>query len=297
MKPATVIAPLALVVALSGTAVAADNPTGGVIHLGHHNTATKSTTFADSKGTPLALTAKKGKGPLDVHGDTTKIGSLDGAELGGLSATSLRAQDLEFTKPGETTFTVPKGFTHMLVLLVGAGGGGGRGTSGGDVGTGGGEGGRLLVWVPAKAGTQWIASVSPGAAGATNASDGGAAFESTVFTRNRSENLGDALGGLPGNNGGACTNGQVETLAGGDGAQPNGSGPGSSLGAVAVAARDGSPGDAASWTCDLGGVDGSAGGNAGVVGGGGDGGGDGSPGHSTDGQAGSPGGVFVEFLR
>jgi hypothetical protein len=68
-----------------GVATAAN---GGSLTLGHINTATKTTTLADSSGTPLSLRAKHGKPPLRVN-STTKVKHLNADELDGSSATAL----------------------------------------------------------------------------------------------------------------------------------------------------------------------------------------------------------------
>ncbi len=61
---ATVVAYLALFVAMSGTAVAA---TGNVFILGHDNRAGHASVLANRSGTPLELGAKSGKAPLRVN--------------------------------------------------------------------------------------------------------------------------------------------------------------------------------------------------------------------------------------
>lgn len=157
-SPAQVIAPLAVVVALSGTAVAA---TGSGITLGRTNTSATTTSFDDSHGTPLRLVAKPGRPPLSVKGNATQVPSLNASLLGGLSARALSPQRLVLTRPGRTTVTVPKGFHHMLVLLVGGGGGGGVGDAS-EAGNGGGQGGTVDVWITAAPGSKWVVSVGGG---------------------------------------------------------------------------------------------------------------------------------------
>jgi hypothetical protein len=61
---ATVVAYLALFVAMSGTAVAA---TGNVFILGQDNRADHASVLANWSGTPLELRAKSGKAPLRVN--------------------------------------------------------------------------------------------------------------------------------------------------------------------------------------------------------------------------------------
>jgi hypothetical protein len=75
----------ALVVIGTGSAVAA---TGHNLILGAKNTATKTTTLSDSKGTPLSLGAPKGKPPLQVN-SSTEVKKLNAALLDGLPASAL----------------------------------------------------------------------------------------------------------------------------------------------------------------------------------------------------------------
>jgi hypothetical protein len=67
----------------------ADASTGASFILGHKNTATSTTTLADSKGTPLALTAKKGHAPLKVN-SSAKVAHLNADELDGLESNQLQ---------------------------------------------------------------------------------------------------------------------------------------------------------------------------------------------------------------
>jgi len=62
-SPATAISVAALVIAMSGTAVAA---TGGTFILGKSNKATTVTSLANSNGTALNLSSKNGTPPLTV---------------------------------------------------------------------------------------------------------------------------------------------------------------------------------------------------------------------------------------
>ncbi|MSW42680.1 MAG: hypothetical protein F2842_10750, partial [Actinobacteria bacterium] len=55
---------VALVVAMSGSAIAA---TGGTFILGRSNTATATTILSNTAGTPLSLKAKSGRAPLAVN--------------------------------------------------------------------------------------------------------------------------------------------------------------------------------------------------------------------------------------
>jgi hypothetical protein len=76
---------LSLTVASMGIATAAN---GGSLVLGHANTATKTTTLKDKKGTPLALVGKKSKPPLTVN-SSKQVAHLNASLLGGQSATGL----------------------------------------------------------------------------------------------------------------------------------------------------------------------------------------------------------------
>jgi hypothetical protein len=62
-SPATAIALVALVIAMSGSAYAA---TGGTFILGKANKETSTAHLANTKGTPLALSAPAGTAPLRV---------------------------------------------------------------------------------------------------------------------------------------------------------------------------------------------------------------------------------------
>jgi hypothetical protein len=57
--------------------------------LGHHNSATKTTTLTDKKGTPLSLVGKTSKPPLKVN-SSTLVKHLNAAKVGGFTATQLR---------------------------------------------------------------------------------------------------------------------------------------------------------------------------------------------------------------
>jgi hypothetical protein len=83
---ASVIGALAIVVAVSGSAVAT---TGGHLTLGDKNQASKTTTIANSKGVALGLRAKAGSPPFSVRGDKTQVPSLDSSLLDGIAGPSL----------------------------------------------------------------------------------------------------------------------------------------------------------------------------------------------------------------
>jgi hypothetical protein len=86
-SPATVISVIALVFAMSGTAVAA---TGGDFILGKSNTATSTTSLSDTKGTALSLSSASTKPPLTVS-NSVQVPNLDASELGGLGPSAYMA--------------------------------------------------------------------------------------------------------------------------------------------------------------------------------------------------------------
>jgi hypothetical protein len=81
-SPAMLVALTALVVAMSGTAVAA---TGGMFILGKANKATTVTSLSNSKGTALSLSSGAGKPPLTV-GSTDEVPQLNASLLDGQPA-------------------------------------------------------------------------------------------------------------------------------------------------------------------------------------------------------------------
>ena len=82
--PATVISLIALVFAMSGTAVAA---TGGNFLLGSSNTATKVTALSNTKGTALSLSSTSTTPPLTV-GNSVQVPNLNASELGGRTSSA-----------------------------------------------------------------------------------------------------------------------------------------------------------------------------------------------------------------
>jgi hypothetical protein len=128
------IGALALTAGGLGIATAAN---GGSLVLGHHNTATKTTTLTDKHGTPLALVGKKTKPPLKVN-SSKQVAHFNASLLGGLSAAQLNsgsagqipvATDLTIPNGSETlvsqTSVLSKGTYYMnaSTLLVGSDGG------------------------------------------------------------------------------------------------------------------------------------------------------------------------------
>jgi hypothetical protein len=81
---ATVISLIALVFAMSGTAVAA---TGGNFILGKSNTATSTTSLTNSKGTALKLSSSATTPPLAVS-NSVQVPNLNASQLGGQPASA-----------------------------------------------------------------------------------------------------------------------------------------------------------------------------------------------------------------
>jgi hypothetical protein len=79
------IGALALTVGSLGVATAAN---GGSLVLGHKNTATKTTTLTDKKGTPLSLVGKTSKPPLTVN-SSKQVSKLNASLLDGKSASAI----------------------------------------------------------------------------------------------------------------------------------------------------------------------------------------------------------------
>jgi hypothetical protein len=81
-SPATAISLVALVFAMSGTAVAA---TGGDFILGKANTASSVSSLTNTKGTALSLSASATAPPLKVS-NSVQVPKLNASELGGIPA-------------------------------------------------------------------------------------------------------------------------------------------------------------------------------------------------------------------
>jgi hypothetical protein len=86
LSPAAVAVTLALAV---GGAGIADAATGGAFILGRANSESSKATLSNSRGTPLALSAKAGSPPLAVN-RTVMVKNLNAQYVGGLAAGSLR---------------------------------------------------------------------------------------------------------------------------------------------------------------------------------------------------------------
>jgi hypothetical protein len=176
VSPASVVGVLAIAVSLSGVAVAA---TSGSLTLGTSNRATSSTTLHVRDRAALALTAPKGKPPLLVSGDKTRVPSLDASLLSGLSARRLLGQMRVYAKPATTSVHVPAGAHLALFTVVGGGGGGG----GGGIGPGGagGQGGYARAYTTVVPGQALRIIVgSPGPGGAADGDGGTVGGESAV---------------------------------------------------------------------------------------------------------------------
>jgi hypothetical protein len=88
VRPASLLViTLALIFGGTGLASAA---TGGTFVLGRGNSEATTAKLTNSRGTPLALSAPKGKPPLAVNRSAV-VGNLNANYVGGLSAASLKA--------------------------------------------------------------------------------------------------------------------------------------------------------------------------------------------------------------
>jgi len=100
VSPAAVAVTVSLLI---GGAGFADAATGGTFILGKANREASTASLADSKGTPLALSAPHGKPPLAVNRNVM-VKNLNAQYLGGLTATGLAATGGEgVTAPGTNT--------------------------------------------------------------------------------------------------------------------------------------------------------------------------------------------------
>lgn len=97
VRPATAAA-LALAVIFGGAGLAGAS-NGGALTLGRSSQESSTASLASSRGTPLSLSAPKGKAPLAVNRNA-EVRNLNSQYLGGLSAASLKLT-------GGDGFTVP----------------------------------------------------------------------------------------------------------------------------------------------------------------------------------------------
>jgi hypothetical protein len=86
---ANVVSTLALVIALSGGAYAAN---GGSLILGRGNSASSLTGVSNSKGVAFSFRSKTGSAPFTVNGNSVKVSSLNADKVDGLDSTQLRGQ-------------------------------------------------------------------------------------------------------------------------------------------------------------------------------------------------------------
>ncbi|MDX6202424.1 MAG: hypothetical protein QOJ83_1924 [Frankiales bacterium] len=301
IRPATIVGTTALVIALSGTAVAA---TGGTFVLGHINRTTSNTVIANSAGTALVLAGKKGVAPFGVNGNKTKVPSLNADLLDGLDSTKLQRRVLGqcgttgisavsatgsvtcmtshhlFFTSGVASLTIPAGVTKIEIMARGAGGSGGTSGTAANLGRGGGggQGGMTQTLVSVSAGQKYQVSVGAGGvAPTTPVADGSSGGRSTVLldpSSDATKFAAVANGGTGGRNAVSC--------ASNDGAAPGigGGAPGpTGAGALGLSMSTGATGSAAGVTGDPAGcASGGTGGGANYAGAGGDG---GQPGATT----------------
>ena len=86
---ANVVSTLALILALSGTAYAAN---GGSLILGRGNSASALTGVSNSRGVAFSFRSKTGSAPFTVNGNSNKVSSLNADKVDGLDSTQLRGQ-------------------------------------------------------------------------------------------------------------------------------------------------------------------------------------------------------------
>jgi hypothetical protein len=101
LSPAAIIA--ATLAVLLGGAGLANAATGGDFILGKANSETATASLANSKGTPLSLSAPNGDAPLTVN-QNALVKNLNAQFTGGLSSSQLQATGGDgFTQPGTNT--------------------------------------------------------------------------------------------------------------------------------------------------------------------------------------------------
>jgi hypothetical protein len=291
-----VIGALAIVVAVSGSAVATS---GGHLTLGGKNHASKTTTIANPKGVALTLRAKAGSPPFSVGGNKTQVPSLDSSLLEGIAGPSLLGALHVYSTPGSHPITVPAGVHHVEITAIGGGGGG----AGSGAGGGGGQGGYAVGQADVTPGEALTAQVGGGGSGGFPAGQGSPGRVSTVTFSTVSTTIFLLLaqGGNGGNASGTCPSGG----AGGAGGEAQASTFASvaQFGAHGLAATDGAAGGSGRWgahgtgPCPSKVRDSGAGAGAGFPGAGGDGGRTSGTNESTAGRDGAAGIVILEYLR
>ena len=293
VTPAAVVGTTALVIALSGTAVAA---TGGAFSLGRTNTTTANTIIKNTKGTTIVFDAKKGIAPFSVNGNKVKVPGLNADLLDGLDSTKLQlrvsgqcgstaisavsatgsvtcmtSHHLFFTS-GTATFTVPTGITQIELMARGGGGSGGNSGTTANLGRGGGggQGGVTTTLVSVTAGQLYTVNVGAGGVAPTAAAaDGNAGGKSNVILSPSTDATkfdAAANGGAAGDGATLCSGTGANGGAGGTAPGPTATGALGLTGTPGLVGTDAGTGTAT--TCATGGV----GGGAGYAGAGGDGG-------------------------
>jgi hypothetical protein len=105
LRPGTA-AVLALFLLLGGLGVA-DAATGGSFILGRTNHESSTASLVTSHGTPLSLSAPKGKAPLAVN-RSTEVKNLNAEYVGGLTGSALRSSGGDgFAAPGSNVSLPP----------------------------------------------------------------------------------------------------------------------------------------------------------------------------------------------
>jgi hypothetical protein len=275
---ATVVAYVALFVAMSGTAAAS---TGGNFLLGRSNSENRPAALQNtSRGEPalVLLTENNKANPFSVGTNETKVPHLNSDLVDGLRTTTWSTR--EITSSG--SLIVPTGVRRMILEVRGAGGGGGGAASGGN-GSGGGQGGWERVLASVTPGAQYDVTVGQPGSGGSAGGRGSAGSDTYVRLHGSAKDTAHATGGGGGNPGESCAivenNGAVPGGSGGTGLTPND---------PASLALQGAPGGVGAGTgymgpsCPSATVGGQAPANtAGAGGSGGDGatGANGSPGH------------------
>jgi hypothetical protein len=310
---ATVVAYVALAVAMSGTAFAA---TGGTFTLGHANTAGQTTALNNTgTGAALALSSRSGTPALAVS-DRAKVVRLNADLLDGLDSSALQrrvagtcpsisgirsvtirggvlcADHAYRVVTSSTSVAVPAGVTHALVEVRGAGGGGSVAANGAN-GGGGGQGGGELALLTVAPGSRLLINVGVGGAGGTSgvlSGSGGSGMATTVIRESNGALLAKADGGGGAVISAGCpdANTYFDDTNGGAGGSPE---PSTATGAVGLRTEQGQSGIGSGFSpgCL---ARGGTGGGRGMTGAGGDGG----TAPSGDGAQGKPGFVLIQWL-
>jgi hypothetical protein len=87
---------LAGLLLLAGSTLGSYAANGGSLVLGHKNTATKTTTLKNSKGTALSLKSKAGTAPFKIS-NSTKIANLNADLVDGLDSSALQTKGYFYT--------------------------------------------------------------------------------------------------------------------------------------------------------------------------------------------------------